>query len=160
MLKHILLPLDGSELAEKAIIHTTRILDAGSRITLLIVIDTPETLAFNLYALQPGPPGSAMRESAVDYQHISDEMMHSGRNYLEGKQKALQQQGYQVDILAEYGAPADVIVETAERLKVDAIAISTHGRSGLSRWILGSVTSRVISAAPCPVYVIPPDRQD
>ena len=60
-----------------------------------------------------------------------------------------------VGVEVHVGEPANVIVETAERLKVDAIVMSTHGRSGLSRWLFGSVTNKVLSANVCPVYVIP-----
>ncbi|MBZ0291595.1 MAG: universal stress protein [Anaerolineae bacterium] len=158
MLKHILLPLDGSELAEKAIEYAMTVISPGNQITLLMVVDPPEQLSYNLYALEPTAVGAPVSEAAIDYQSVSDEMMRGARAYLDSKSKALQQAGYKVNTLAEYGAPAEVIVETAEKLNVDTIVISTHGRSGLSRWILGSVTSKVISAASCPVYVIPPDR--
>ena len=57
--------------------------------------------------------------------------------------------------MVEAGDPATVIVETAQKLHVDAIVMSTHGRSGLSRWLFGSVTQKVLAASCCPVFVIP-----
>jgi nucleotide-binding universal stress UspA family protein len=51
---------------------------------------------------------------------------------------------------------ADAIIEFATHHDVDVIVIATHGRSGLSRWIFGSVTQKVIQAASIPVLVVRP----
>ena len=56
--------------------------------------------------------------------------------------------------LAE-GQPAERILEQAEELAVDAIVMSTHGRSGVSRWVFGSVAQKVLSGASCPIFIIP-----
>ena len=55
----------------------------------------------------------------------------------------------------EFGAPQTSIVEMAEREGVDVIVMSTHGRTGLSHMLLGSVTEKVVGRAPCPVLAIP-----
>lgn len=55
----------------------------------------------------------------------------------------------------EFGAPQTSIVEMAEREGVDVIVMSTHGRTGLSHMLLGSVTERVVGRASCPVLAIP-----
>jgi nucleotide-binding universal stress UspA family protein len=55
----------------------------------------------------------------------------------------------------DVGAAAAVIVETAEREAVDMIIMSTHGRTGLSQILIGSVTEKVVERAPCPVLVVP-----
>ena len=55
----------------------------------------------------------------------------------------------------EFGAPQTSIVEVAEREGVDIIVMSTHGRTGLSHMLLGSVTEKVVGHAPCPVLAIP-----
>jgi len=59
----------------------------------------------------------------------------------------------------ETGMPYKEIVRTAEGEKVDLIVMSTHGRTGLDRLVIGSVTERVIAHAPCPVLAIPPPRR-
>ena len=66
----------------------------------------------------------------------------------------------QIEISVQVGSPADVIVDTAKSFGVDAIVMSTHGRTGLSRWLFGSVTQKVLSATPCPVFVIPSKAED
>jgi universal stress protein A len=59
----------------------------------------------------------------------------------------------------EFGGPHTSIVETAEREAVDVIIMSTHGRTGLSHILLGSVTEKVVARAPCPVLVIPSHKR-
>jgi nucleotide-binding universal stress UspA family protein len=60
-----------------------------------------------------------------------------------------------VNLETPVGKTSSVIAERAKVLHVDAIAMSTHGRSGLSRWVFGSVTQRVLGLMPCPVLVVP-----
>jgi len=57
--------------------------------------------------------------------------------------------------VVEIGAPFKNIVEVAEREQVDVIVMSTHGRTGLSHMMLGSVAEKVVARAPCPVLVVP-----
>jgi nucleotide-binding universal stress UspA family protein len=59
----------------------------------------------------------------------------------------------------EFGGPHTSIVEAAEREGVDLIVMSTHGRTGLSHILLGSVTEKVVARAPCPVLVIPSHKR-
>jgi nucleotide-binding universal stress UspA family protein len=54
----------------------------------------------------------------------------------------------------EAGDPADVICRTAERLGSDVIVVGSHGRTGLGRLFLGSVSEHVVRHAPCPVLVV------
>jgi len=157
MLKHILVPLDGSELSEKAIEHVKHLVSPQTEITLLVAVDSPEYIAYSMYGTQPVAAATPV-STGFDYQALSDEMLTQSRSYLERIAADLKQSGYKVNQTVETGQPADLIVETAQKLGVDTIVMSTHGRSGLSRWLLGSVTSKVLSAAPCPVYVIPRDK--
>ncbi len=157
MLKHVLVPLDGSELSERAIEHVKRLIGPETEITLLVAVDSPEYIAYSMYGSAPGASVAPMTPT-FDYQSLSAEMTSQSRTYLERIASDLKQAGYKVHQSVETGLPAELIVETAQKLGVDAIVMSTHGRSGLSRWILGSVTSKVLSAAPCPVYVIPREK--
>jgi len=58
----------------------------------------------------------------------------------------------------ESGAPAAAIVEYASRSRIDLIVIGTHGRTGVTRTLLGSVAERVVRTAPCPVLAVPITR--
>jgi universal stress protein A len=58
------------------------------------------------------------------------------------------------------GTPYLKIIETAQKEKADLIVIATHGRTGLSHLVMGSVAERIVCLAPCPVLTIPPDSSD
>jgi nucleotide-binding universal stress UspA family protein len=67
----------------------------------------------------------------------------------------LAKRGVKCNVLLEHGAPQERIVETAKRVKADLILMSTHGRTGLSHLMLGSVAERVVRTAPCAVLIVP-----
>jgi nucleotide-binding universal stress UspA family protein len=160
MLQHILIPLDGSELAEIALEQAQRIIEPGGQITLLLAVDPPEQLAFATHGAHPIAHGGMVENPLVDYSAIADNMLSQGKDYLRSRAETLEKAGYRVSTRAEFGFAADLIVEAAEKAQVDAIVMSTHGRSGITRWLLGSVTSKVLSAASCPVFVIPKPKKD
>jgi nucleotide-binding universal stress UspA family protein len=145
MLKHVLVPLDGSKLAEAALEHALDIVEPNGRITLVSAIEVPDVPVYGYY-----PPASV-----PDYEEAKDNLLPYARHYLEGIADHLIEHHFTVKIEAEIGDPAQIITEIAQKNQVDAIVMSTHGRSGLSRWLFGSVTNKVLSAKPCPVYVIP-----
>ncbi|MBC6936932.1 MAG: universal stress protein [Chloroflexi bacterium] len=145
MLKHVLVPLDGSKLAEEALEHAVNIICPDGKITLLSAVDVPEVPIYGYY-----PPATV-----PDYQSTVEDLLPQAKNYLEQIAKGLEGPGIAVEIEVHIGEPSQVIAETAVRLKVDAIVMSTHGRSGLSRWLFGSVTNKVLGTRCCPVFVIP-----
>lgn len=145
MLQHVLVPLDGSKLAEEALDHAVNILCPGGKITLLSAVDVPEVPVYGYY-----PPATV-----PDYQSTVEELVPQAKQYLEAVAKQLDKPELTFCVEAQIGEPARVIAEVAARLKVDAIVMSTHGRSGLSRWLFGSVTNKVLATRCCPVYVIP-----
>lgn len=145
MLNHILIPLDGSLLAAKAIDPTKQILKAGSKITLVSVIEIPNYWEFGV------SPVVTFEQNEITV----DQLVKRASVYLECEAAKLRAEDFQVEVVVRCGDPATVIVEIASDHKVDAISISTHGGSGFSRWLFGSVTGKVLSAAPCAVFVIP-----
>ncbi len=151
MLNHVLIPLDGSPLAETALPEAKRILAANGRMTLVIAVDTPQLPFYGLDA------SAAM--IAPSPNEIDGTMKHA-HAYLEKVAAELKAQGYHVDTEVQVGEAATVIVETALKHRVDAIAICTHGHSGITRWLFGSVTSKVLGSAHCPIYVIPSLRKE
>lgn len=148
MLKKVLVTLDGSELSEQALDYARQIVAAGGQLILLSVVDHPDVAVYSLY---PVP----VMESTEDTNAFVSNARQSARKYLDTQVEALKKAGLQADAQVEVGEPASTIVEYARERKVDAIVMSTHGRSGLSRWLFGSVTHKVLSAMPCPVLVIP-----
>jgi nucleotide-binding universal stress UspA family protein len=151
MLDHVLVPLDGSDLGEEALVEAKRIIGSKSQITLVTAVDMPEIplYGFDLVGVNDAP----------SYQVALEEAITRAREYLQGVVRGLELEGIQTKIVVQFGEPAAVIVETAQELKVDAIVMATHGRSGVSRWLFGSVTSKVLAIAACPVFVIPSMRK-
>lgn len=145
MLKHVLVPLDGSHLAYKALDFATHIVDSKCIISLLTVVQKPE---IPLYSI------TSMATLNAEYSDINV-IYNDAKRYLAGEGALLIQQGFVVTLHVERGDPAHTIVHIANEIDVDAIIMSTHGRSGLNRWIFGSVTGKVLSMAPRPVFVVP-----
>jgi nucleotide-binding universal stress UspA family protein len=133
MLKHVLIPLDGSPLAEKAIDTIKYILPPDGKITLLTVVQNAEQMP--MVAVDSG-------EIPLD-------------QYLEHIALRVRLEGFQVEIDIRAGETAEVITQTAVTLGVEIIAMCTHGRSGLEQLISGSTTQRVLAISLCPVLVIP-----
>lgn len=151
MLKHVLVPLDGSQLAETALEHAERLVCPGDKITLLNVVQAPEVPIYDFYPM----PSTIIHQ----YETSMNDAMPFAQEYLNRIATQVRETlGIEVSTQVEIGQPEDVIVETADKLKVDAIVISTHGRSGLNRWLFGSVTQKVLASASCPVFVIPNRR--
>lgn len=148
MLSHVLIPLDSSLLAEKALDAAKPILRPQGKITLVMAVQTPTPPIFAY------PSADVLHEIERDLAP-AQEGEQDAHEYLERIAKNLTLLGYSVDIEVQHGDPAQVILEMAEKLRVDIIIMSTHGRSGLGRLLFGSVTNQVLGASYCPVLVVP-----
>ncbi|MCB0163275.1 MAG: universal stress protein [Anaerolineae bacterium] len=146
MFKHILLPLDGSDLAEKALPLAVALAHQfGSEIILIRMVEVfyPTLLAPHLTSA-----------TAVTISESYAQAHRAAEDYLLAQQAHLRQQGLNVDVTICEGPPADGILYTASEYDVDCIVMSTHGRGGLARWTLGSVADKVARHAPCPVLLV------
>jgi len=134
MYSKILIPLDGSSTAEKVLPYA-RYLAAKFKIPieLLAVIDIAE-LATHITA-----------EKARFLDTMIEEGMHSSENYLRGVAQSFS--GATVTYKVEKGRAEDVIIERGETDTAMLIAMATHGRSGLNRFLLGSVAEKVLRGA-------------
>lgn len=147
MFKRILVPLDGSALSERALAPALKIGELeGSRVTLVRapVVDlmlVPTVEFYGNYSLRG-------MEQAVA--HARKE----AHEYLAAMQKVHARPNLELETIVAEGDPAEAILNTAAARKSNLIVMSTHGYSGVTRWIMGSVTERVLSGAPCPVLVI------
>lgn len=149
-MKHVLVPLDGSLLGEIALEQAKDVLGANGTITLVSAVEMPDIpmYGYDLVGVSAAPSYEASLSNVVERAHA----------YLEKIADALRKEGYTVQSLVQFGEPATLIVDTANQRKVDAIVMSTHGRSGISRWLFGSVTSKVLTMSTCPVLVVPNER--
>lgn len=157
MLDHVLVPLDESALAETALTYALKIVKPSGRITLLSVVDVSELAIPTLYPMAIGSVPTVGFEEEIE--GIQMRRREHLKDYLKTVAADMHQHdNLEIVTLTKNGRPFEVITETAEKLKVDAIVMSTHGRSGLSRLLLGSVTQKVLSMAHCPVLVIPAEK--
>ncbi len=150
MLKHVLVPLDGSELSEQALAYAQNVISDGGRITLLSVMELPVDYEYALVDI-PLTVVSA-RQFTEDEYNTAYRRVH---DYLTAFARRLSTKGYTVDCIVESGDPATVINDVANNNSAEAIVMTTHGRTGLNRWLFGSVAQKVISQMLRPVMVVP-----
>lgn len=141
----VLIPLDGSRLAEHALSFLPGLSHLGPlEITLLSVVDLPEVLTQGSLAEE------AERERNLLLTYLRE---IAGR--LE-QELGLSSVSYEV----QTGPAAPLILAQAEQLSPSLLVISTHGRTGLTRWRLGSIADQVVREAGCPVLIAVPTVED
>ncbi|HXV79328.1 MAG TPA: universal stress protein [Candidatus Binatia bacterium] len=145
-LKSIVVPLDGSQLAERVLPHA---IELAKKLRLEIVL----TRAYQI------PVSSVYVGAEAPYIANSDALLNMVREeagaYLEAKVNELKQKGIEkVSSVLSVGSGADEIIELARSTPDNLIAMCTHGRSGVRRWALGSVTEKVVRHSGDPVLVV------
>lgn len=153
MLNTVLVPLDGSPLAEEALPYARSIVRPGGKIILITAVDLPTSLMYDVY------PMIGVRvenpEGTNPYFYGAEKLITQAKAYSKRFVEEMTAAGFEVELVVEVSEPAALVIKAAQEEKVDAIVMSTHGRSGFTRWLFGSVTQKVLSAASCPVFVIP-----
>jgi nucleotide-binding universal stress UspA family protein len=151
LLKRILIPLDGSPLAEQALepaLDLGRLMNADF---ILLRIVEP------MYVVHYGSMAYAFED--VDLT-VVEELQRAAKVYLDATAKRLREQGFQVETrVITCASPASAIQEEAEGADVKLVVLATHGRSGLSRALLGSVADKVVRGAHLPVMVCRPRQR-
>jgi nucleotide-binding universal stress UspA family protein len=152
MYHRILVTLDGSLLAEQVLPHVKAVLEGhrGVHVYLLSAAQLMDYAAASAMAY----PMSMLPSRAIDEEAERRRIEDSLRDYLRGFEHQLIREGVTVSSEVRFGRPADEIIAFANDLKIDLIAMCTHGRSGLARWAYGSVADRVLRGAHCPVLLV------
>jgi nucleotide-binding universal stress UspA family protein len=150
MLKSVMIPLDGSALANTAIEMAVRTISPECEIVLLNAVPLPEMPVYGDLPL--------INTMSSDSETL-EALRNDAKNYLEGLAHDLRQQGFRVYIRVEIGQAAMTILRVADECNVDMIIMSTHGRTGFGKWLFGSVTNQVLAGAKRPVLVIPSKLQ-
>jgi len=143
MYKKILAPLDGSKFSECSLEHIKTIATGCQvpEVVLLMVIELPR---------QP-------LERGEEWPREVEERGRSwAKDYLAKVANGLKKEGIAAKTVVVTGWPADEILDYADKNKVDLIIMSTHGRSGVTRWVFGSVADRVLRHAKAPVLMVSP----
>ncbi len=140
--RKILVPLDGSEFAERVLPYVRGIIGVfDAEIILLHVPEIPEA---ELY----GAVADLIAE-------LRAEAERQGQVYLEGVASVLREEGMNVRTLVTGSDPAETILEISEKENVDVIMYTTHGRGGVERVLLGSVAERLSRHAKSLLFLLP-----
>ena len=155
MYKHIMVPLDGSELAECVLGHVEMIAKdcQGSPKVTLIRVVTPLKLYGNLDF-----GGAVEYISPEQIQRLEDDNRKTAQEYLSKQVQRLKADGINAEAQVSFGMPSNVLEQFAEKNNVDLIVIATHGRSGISEWFWGSVAERVLKTSRIPVLMVRPNN--
>ena len=144
----ILVPLDGSELAECVLpyVNWFNTLSDVKEITLIRVVEPLHLLG-----------GIESRFSPEEREHIEQDGINLARDYLKQVAGQLKDTGVKITPVVLKGNPAEVITNYADEHNLDLIIMATHGHSDVSRWLRGSVADRVLNHARVPVLLVRPD---
>ena len=144
-LKSIVVPLDGSELAEGVL---PTIAELAKTLKLAVVL-------FRAYSIPTSAYAGGEGYYAVNYEELLTAMKEETVDYLEKKTEAVKKLGIaNVSYVAKEGFAADEIISLSRKSPDNLIAMCTHGRSGVKRWMLGSVTETVVRHSADPVLVL------
>lgn len=141
----ILVPLDGSGLAEAAVHEAAVLAKAlGADVILLRVVEAPDEL------IQEGLKTIALDEQwAIRKAHAL--------KYLNGVRARPELAEVTVEPAVEMGRAAETILDFCRTRSIDRIVMTTHGRTGLTRWVFGSVADKVLRAAETTVVLVRPE---
>jgi len=148
MYKNILVPLDGSELAECVLPHVESIAK-GCGVETVTFVRVVEPVHI---PISGGDDGYTF--NVDDWKRIESESRAAAENYLNRLMNRLKNDGIDFQSKVLSGKAADMIADYATKDEVDLIVIATHGRSGISRWVWGSVADRVLRSACVPVLMV------
>ena len=151
MYKKILVPLDGSKLAECALPHVEELAKGCGTGEVILVSVTERVQGYRAFEDPSQPLGQQLAPEAVGKKE------KQAQRYLSRIAKAMEAKGIKVDTEVLLGDPAEEIVIYSKHPGCDIIVMSSHGRSGLHRWTQGSVADRVFRGSPVPVLMVKAD---
>jgi nucleotide-binding universal stress UspA family protein len=143
MLKKILVPLDGSLRAERALPVAARLARASEGSVLLLQVVSP-----------PLDYGGSLSPVPLVTEEIIEAELKEADSYLKAVAASKVLSGIQTSTEAIYGLPAQELLAAAGQRSVDLLVICSHGRTGFTRWMLGSVAHKLTHESPVPVLVL------
>ena len=168
--KTVLLPLDGSSFSQHMLAYLSQIIKPeDSEVIVLRIAPWPKGVIEQSQRISPinwllpldpvtyeAPPKVETGFQPIYASQEAERLRGQIMDELGDQTRALREAGYQVTCTVEFGAPAEEIINFAEQHAVDLIAMATHGRSGLSHLVLGSVAEQVLHKVRVPVLLVRP----
>ncbi len=149
MYQRILVPLDGSEMSEAVLPHVRKLAKALDVEIVLLHVEVTAVPEFNPYMDPLAPQTLDVKQMQADEKAYIKQMC--------GK---LENDNLRATYLLREGPVAETILDAAEVMQADIIAMSTHGRTGMLRLLLGSVAEQVVHQSKIPVMLIRPQTMD
>jgi nucleotide-binding universal stress UspA family protein len=149
MYERILVPLDGSKVGEAALPNVENLafkLLPGTEVEVTLL----QIISELTYDFVNQNDAAQLPYSASDLKKIET----MSKRYLESIAAGLRSKGIKVNTLVTVGHAAEEIIKIAHETKADLIAMSSHGRSGLGRWALGSIADKVLHESNIPVLTV------
>ncbi len=145
LISKVMVPLDGSGIGQAALDIVTQLAPAfGAEVVLIQVVEPVRYL--------PSVDGMGAYTLPIDDAEIEAD----ATKFLNMRAEGLRQKGITVSTVVKTGSAAELIMKYADENRVDLIAMSTHGLSGLTRWVFGSVTEKIVVYGNTPVLVVHP----
>jgi nucleotide-binding universal stress UspA family protein len=146
MYHKIMVPLDGSELAECVLPHVESMV-RGQHATSVSLIRVVEPTYMPQRYSEYGISEEAIKQA-------EGESRASAQDYLEQLAKRLDYGRAEVPTMVLTGKVAETLADYAAKYEIDLVVISTHGRSGINRWVWGSIADRLLRSICAPVLMV------
>ncbi|MFH1488305.1 MAG: universal stress protein [Pseudomonadota bacterium] len=146
MYQKIMVPLDGSELAECVLPHVEAFLNRFQSCKVVFV-----------RVVNPIPVSFGLETSPTFFEEAESSelaMKSSAEEYLNQVVAGFKEKAGKTELAVLMGRTAESLIDFAESQNVDLIIIATHGRSGISRWVMGSVADRILHSSHAPILMI------
>jgi nucleotide-binding universal stress UspA family protein len=143
-LRHLVVATDFSPLADAALDRAVAIAKVHS---------ARLTLAYAEAVVDAGPPGDAESAAAAELGALAAALKDDERKQLDARLDRIRGEGIEVDCAIRAGSPDEAITELAKSIGANMIVIGTHGRTGIGRFLLGSVAELIVRRASCDVLV-------
>jgi len=148
LFRKILLPLDGSQVGEAALPYVQEVASAlGSEVVMLRVVESE----LKIHSI--GAP-----DRILVPEQVIEEIRQAAKKYLDGEKRKFLSGA--VRTLLKDGNIAYEILMVSEEEKVSIVAMSTHGLSGIERWMLGSISDKILQSGKTPFLLVPPKLSD
>ena len=157
MFKRLLVPLDGSRFGSRALAYASEVAHHFGAEVVLIQVVKPATPVATTTGMTPGIASPSTAELAVQAALEEDKRNSAhAKRYLSRKVRGLKSRDIKASYQVIVGDPAQSIMEYSKKEHVDLVVMTTHGKSGLKRAVMGSVADAVIRESGKPVLVIRP----
>jgi nucleotide-binding universal stress UspA family protein len=147
MYRKLLAPLDGSAFSECSLEHVK---------TIALGCEVPEVVLLRVVEPIHSTDLATYAEAGIDTAMLMKDVENGARTYITKATDELKKSGLTVQGVVSTGWAADTIINYAQDNGVDLIVMSTHGRGGVGRWFMGSVTDKVVRHSPVPVLTVAP----